>query len=533
MAERWERSSTPGARSVAWSRSAVPEEMDLVIKRGTKPGDIVSAQAPSGRVVMVKVPDVVAAQPGVEIVATVPVGYDGVSVVNGRVNVWRKGRGMRGRWDDADDGGGDKEEDEEEDEEEEEAEEEAEEAVVEEAEEAPAEAERAAAEQGGDRLGTFHKPRLGPRSQVAGSGRPLLVVRNEIVRKGKTDHYIDPVLPPPNAASPATQLLAAVRQALEDRGWVYAPEEAVELMLYYENPDDGSWFPLTDGAYRKVFSKLDLPRPKLQLRPKKTLPTKVEPLDYNDPPGPRLGTLGGPAAKNVKRVHVEGRWQRSDKAMLKCKLCGKLCSTEYEFEKHQAKHLAAPHSCPWPGCPYRNTRRGPLKLHWKTHMSQDYRLCADGVGRNTETGLIGHFHTLGIEASGRYTPELYKVHSELYALIWTKHKTRSPEDLNMYIQAVENAVGNAKAMAAEVHSEGEEGGIRGIVDHKVVQAGEKLLDELKPGNEGDALAAEAEVPQETDGGTLPWLLRQFGLARHGPRLESEGLDLEKLLRLLS
>ena len=42
MAERWERSSTPGARSVAWSRSAVPEEMDLVIKRGTKPGDVVS-----------------------------------------------------------------------------------------------------------------------------------------------------------------------------------------------------------------------------------------------------------------------------------------------------------------------------------------------------------------------------------------------------------------------------------------------------------------------------------------------------------
>ena len=40
MAERWERSSTPGARSVAWSRSAVPEEMDLVIKRGTKPGDM-------------------------------------------------------------------------------------------------------------------------------------------------------------------------------------------------------------------------------------------------------------------------------------------------------------------------------------------------------------------------------------------------------------------------------------------------------------------------------------------------------------
>ena len=66
-----------------------------------------------------------------------------------------------------------------------------------------------------------------------------------------------------------------------------------------------------------------------------------------------------------------------------------------------------------------------------------------------------------------------------------------------------------------------------------MQAGEKLLDELKPGNEGDALAAEAEVPQETDGGTLPWLPRQFGLARHGPRLESEGLDLEKLLRLLS
>ena len=103
----------------------------------------------------------------------------------------------------------------------------------------------------------------------------------------------------------------AVRTALEDRGWVYAPEEAVELMLYYENPDDGTWFPLTDGAYINIFSKLDIPRPKLQLRPKKTLPTKVEPVDTKNPPGPKFGgTLGGPGPGEVKRLHVNGRWQR-------------------------------------------------------------------------------------------------------------------------------------------------------------------------------------------------------------------------------
>ena len=88
------------------------------------------------------------------------------------------------------------------------------------------------------------------------------------------------------------------------------------------------------SRFARAFSKLDLPRPKLQLRPKKTLPTKVEPLDYNHPPGPRPGTLGGPAAKNVKRVHVEGRWQRSDKAMLKCKLCGHIMVGDYEARLH-------------------------------------------------------------------------------------------------------------------------------------------------------------------------------------------------------
>lgn len=154
------------------------------------------------------------------------------------------------------------------------------------------------------------RARLGPRSQAAGTGRPLLVVRNEILRKGRRDYYIDPVMPPPGAQSPSDLLLAAVRTALEDRGWVYAPEEAVELMLYYENPGDGTWFPLTDGAYNNIFSKLKLPRPKLQLRAKKTLPTKVQPIDTKNPPGPKDGgTLGGPGPGDVKRVHVDGRWQ--------------------------------------------------------------------------------------------------------------------------------------------------------------------------------------------------------------------------------
>jgi hypothetical protein len=293
------RSPSP---SVAWSKSAAPEDMEVAVPRGAAPGDVVSAQAPSGRVVMVRIPPVAAALPGVKVVASVPAGYDGFSAVNGHVDVWRKGRGMTGRWDD-DDEGEKKEEEEEEDEEEEE--EEAASEPVPEAEQAPRQ------QQDGGRLGNFHKPRLGPRSQVAGSGRPLLVVRNEIVRKGRTDHYIDPIMPPPGASSPAALLLATVRSALEDRGWVYAPEEAVELMLYYENPDDGTWFPLTDGAYNNIFCKLDLPRPKLQLRPKKTLPTKVEPMDTQNPPGPKFGgTLGGPGPGDVKRVHVDGRWQR-------------------------------------------------------------------------------------------------------------------------------------------------------------------------------------------------------------------------------
>ena len=438
MAERWERSSTPGARSVAWSRSAVPEEMDLVIKRGTKPGDIVSAQAPSGRVVMIKVPDVVAAQPGVEIVATVPVGYDGASVVNGRVNVWRKGRGMRGRWDDADDGGGGKEEDEEE--EEEEAEEEAQEAVVEEAEEG------GSAEQRGRRRSraaigwarSTSRSACAARSRAPAGRCSWCATRS---CKGKTDHYIDPVLLPPNAASPATQPLAAVRQ-LEDRGWVYAPEEAVELMLYYENPDDGSWFPLTDGAYCSP-QQARLATPQAQLRPKKTPPTRSSCCTTTTCPAPDRGLRAARQRERQAHGHAgSARTRRCSSAS-----CAAALQHGVRVREAPGEAPGGAAQLPWPGCPYRNTRRGPLKLHWKTHMSQDYRLCADGVGRNTETGLIGHFHTLGIEASGDTRPSCTR-YTPSSTLIWTKHKTRSPEDLNMYIQATENAVGTAKAMAA-------------------------------------------------------------------------------------
>ena len=47
------RSPSP---SVAWSKSAAPEDMEVVVPRGAAPGDVVSAQAPSGRVVMVRIP---------------------------------------------------------------------------------------------------------------------------------------------------------------------------------------------------------------------------------------------------------------------------------------------------------------------------------------------------------------------------------------------------------------------------------------------------------------------------------------------
>ena len=507
------------AASVAWSQSAAPEAMQFVVPRGAGPGDIVSAQAPSGRIVMVRVPPVAAALPGVTVVATVPAGYDGLGTVNGQVDVWLKGRGIKGRWDD------DEAEKKEEDDEEEEEAEEALSEPVPDPEQVPAQPQE------GGRLGTYHRPRLGARGQVAGSGRPLLVVRNEIVRKGRTDHYIDPVMPPAGASSPSRLLLASVRLALEDRGWVYAPEEAVELMLYYENPDDGTWFPLTDGAYNNIFCKLDLPRPKLQLRAKKTLPTKVEPVDTKNPPGPKFGgTLGGPGPGDVKRVHVDGRWQRTGRSMLKCETCGKLCSTEYDLESHAAKHLSESHQCPWPSCSYKNNRRGPLKLHWKGHMAQSYRLCADGVGRKGETDLIGHFHTIGVGASEMYTPQLHKIHTELYNAIWLKLKPRSAEEQGIYINQLENALSNARAMAAEVHSEL----VRGVVNPKVLHAAEEVLRELRgEPSAGPEPAGPNHSGPEMAGGTLPWLLRQFGLARHTRRLQEAGLGLEQLLRLLS
>ena len=53
------------------SASELLQSMEVVVPRGTAPGDVVSAQAPSGRVVMVRIPAVAAAVPGVTIVAAV------------------------------------------------------------------------------------------------------------------------------------------------------------------------------------------------------------------------------------------------------------------------------------------------------------------------------------------------------------------------------------------------------------------------------------------------------------------------------
>ena len=116
-------------------------------------------------------------------------------------------------------------------------------------------------------------PRLGPRSQVAGTGRPLQVVRNEVVRTGCRDYFIEPVLPPPEQPGCAAELRDRVLLALKDEGWEMHPDERVELQLFYEDPVDGCWLTLNDRVYREIFvdemAPEHVPRPKLLLRPAK------------------------------------------------------------------------------------------------------------------------------------------------------------------------------------------------------------------------------------------------------------------------
>jgi hypothetical protein len=85
-------------------------------------------------------------------------------------------------------------------------------------------------------------------------------------------------------------------------------------------------------------------------------------------------------------------------------------------------------------------------------QAQAYRLCADGAGKKGETDLIGHFHTIGVPSSERYTPQLYKIHAELYNAIWLRYKKRSDEERGIFINQIENALSNARAMALEVRN---------------------------------------------------------------------------------
>jgi hypothetical protein len=95
---------------------------------------------------------------------------------------------------------------------------------------------------------------------------------------------------------------------------------------------------------------------------------------------------------------------------------------------------------------------------------------------------------------------------------------------------------SAPSLGEQVHSE-EEPIVRHVVDPKVVQAAEAVLRQVQREVRGDVegTTQAADVAEEKagpmDGGTLSWLLRQFGLARHTARLEGAELDMEKLLRV--
>lgn len=73
--------------------------------------------------------------------------------------------------------------------------------------------------------------------------------------------------------------------------------------------------------------------------------------------------------------------------------------------------------------------------------------------------------------------------------------------------------------------------VRNIIDSKLVQAAEEVLQQLRQHDEHPEDKPGQAAANPTDGGTLAWLLRQFGLARHTARLESADLDLENLLRV--
>ena len=499
----------------------LPESMEISIPDGMGGGDRIQVQAPSGRTVVLQIPRVPGATAGVVITASIPHDYQRGDVIKCIVDPWSKGRGLSGRWDDntEDTGGGDggKIADLEADEQ------------LDEEEELARNEELILDAGGGTNLGVEamnrafaqrQKPLLGPRSQTAGTGRPLLVVRNNIVRLGRANYAIDPVMPLPSEPRPAARLMRNVRQALEDRGWVYPPDEAVDLMLHYEDPFDGTWYPLTDHVFVNIFHGLVSaqkafatgrpnggklayihPRPKLQLRPRKTLPTKVEPDDGRNPKG----------KAQVIRYHANGQWQRQGRQALRCshrawdstlgalgEPCGKAFTHEFELEQHMAGHLVPkptlrnrspkPCACPWPGCEYANARRGPLKLHWKeTHFANRYRLCADSAGFRGDTDVVGQFHTLGIAGSDRYSPALFKVHTDLYNAIWCRERAArgTAEEKAQYVQGIRNALKNAAELSAgvetpantaDVDAEGPgERQSRGLIEPKLLRAVEITL----------------------------------------------------------
>jgi hypothetical protein len=572
----WDRSKLAPATSPTLSRAlsqAVVDTVEVRVPRGVGPGDAIQAVSAGGRRVMVVVPGgarsewrtpQVVAHPGTKLIASLPPGSTATRVI-GRLDHWQKGRGLKGDlkqgtfwprgWpdpggDEAEEGGADEEEAAEEEEEEEEGgaapadagSEASGETAATAAPGGRAEAWWKAPAPGGRQL---HMPRLGPTSKIAGTGRPLQVVRNEVVRVGRRDYFIDPVLPPPETPQVTQELLRRIMAAMEAEGWEMTAEERIPLQIYYMDPEDGCWLQLNDRVYREIFidelGPAFVARPKLMLRAAKTMPTTVR-AHHDDIFGPIFGTddqhLADPAdpragwqfvtckgtkvCKNCACADVHdgekgawrpdenlrsgrqayyymagGRWQHRGRRPLQCARCGKECDFDFEMEEHEAWHLRQAHHCPYPDCPYTSKRRGTMKHHWKGHLANSYRLCADGGGwRSAETDLAAEFIP-GDGTSEKYTRELAMVHRMLTTGLFARDAA-----------GLRNALVQAEEQVANIHVETESAVVRGVVEPKLMHAARAMVAVL----EGKPPPPKQMAPAASD--PLAWLLRQFGLGRY-------------------
>lgn len=145
--------------------------------------------------------------------------------------------------------------------------------------------------------------------------------------------------------------------------------------------------------------------------------------------------------RRAERFQVGGRWQRRGRRPLECPRCAAAFDHEFQLEEHEAWHLRQPHQCPWPGCPYSSSRRGTLRHHWKTHLANGYRFCADGSGwRSAETDLIAPFEDFSRADSGMYTRDLQMIHRQLTIGMFKRDAA-----------LLRNVIAQADKMAGELH----------------------------------------------------------------------------------